>query len=405
MSTEQLEINFSVRYAKKSFILQGGTSLPEEQLQYLKNYLAKASSYQVIGSFRSSPLLSLYQPPLTTPPGARSLAMRLKRRFDKQRIPATATLAINRACQCACEHCSAVFYIQNSKSELSTENLKRAIRETVDLGVTHIIFLGGEPLLRHDLMELVQAVPGDRAVTTLFTNGEFLTRKNCKDLAEAGLMGVFVSLDSNQAVEHDRLRHRPGLFAKATQGILNLQQAGILTAISSYLSPERVNDGCFEKIMGLGKELQVNEVTFFDAIPTGQWLHNHSCLLKPWDRHRIQTLVKHYRQQKGYPGISAQSTLTSINGSAFCFAATTQFYLSAQGEMCPCDFTPLSFGSFPEKNISTLWNRMIHAPPYHRRAKSCRMQDPEFRKRYLGLISKDSTLPVSILKSSEGTNV
>lgn len=207
-------------------------------------------------------------------------------------------------------------------------------------------------------------------------------------------MGGFVSLDSDQAHDHDRLRHRPDLFAKAIQGILNMKEAGLLTAISSYLSPQRLEDGIFEKMMELGRELKVNELTFFDAIPTGQWLNHPACLLRPRDRQQIQNLVRSYRLKNGYPGLSAQSTLTSETGSAFCFAANTQFYLSAHGEICPCDFTPLKFGRFPDNDIATLWKRMAHSAPYQNRAKSCRMQDPEFRKCYLSKIPNGSELPV-----------
>ncbi len=81
---------------------------------------------------------------------------------------------------------------------------------------------------------------------------------------------------------------------------------------------------------------------------------------------------------------SWQSTMTcGEGGSAFCFAANTQFYLTSRGEMCPCDFTPLTVGRFPEESIANLWNKMTATPPYDQRAKACRMQDPEFRKKFI----------------------
>ncbi len=361
--------------------------------QYLDHYLKKVCRYKVIGEYQGAPVVSLYQAPMATPVGTRSLEMRLKRRFEHQQIPAVATIAINKACQCRCVHCSALYYNHSSKPNLTTAEMIQALQETVELGVTNIILLGGEPLLRPDLFELIQAIPPEKAVVTMFTNGEFLDPDTCKRLKHAGLMGAFVSLDSVRAAEHDECRKRPGLFNKACQGIQNLKKAGLLVAISSYLSPARLEAGVLEEMMDLGKELVVSEVTFFDAIPTGAWLHDTSCLLTSSDRQQIIALVKKYRAQKDFPGISAQATMTCAEGSAFCFAANTQFYLTAHGEMCPCDFTPLTIGKFPEKSIADLWNQMIATPPYNERAKSCRMQDPEFRKKYIQPIPANAELP------------
>lgn len=388
-------MSFKIDYLDRHFVLSSN-HLPTDQRKYLLDYLAKVNHYKPVGFYQGSPVFSLYQPPLATPAGIRSIKIRLKRRFGSQRIPATATIGVTKACQCECVHCSAVFYNHHSKKELSITQLKEAILESVDLGVTNIILLGGEPLLRKGLTSLIESVPKNRAVVTLFTNGEYLSIDRCKKLAEAGLMGVFVSLDSADEKEHDQLRLRGGLFQKATQGIVNLKQEGILTAISSYLSPQRLAEGGFEEMMDLGKKLGVNEVTFFDAIPSGRLIKDESCLLRPEDRFKISQLVTKYRQKKEYPGLAVQSTMTCEGGSAFCFAANTQFYLTAFGEMCPCDFTPLTIGSYPKHSIKELWNKMIQTEPYNERAKSCRMQDPLFRQKFIKPIPQEGPYPFAI---------
>lgn len=391
---------FEISYEDSKFALLKKNHLSQPAQEYLENYLSKACRYKIIGSYQSSPVFSLYQPPLTAPAGIRSLEMRLKRRFEQVRIPATATLAINRACQCECEHCSAVFYNHSRKKDLSTAHLKQALKETVELGVTNLILLGGEPLLRKDLLEQIHSVDKTKSIVTMFSNGEYLNEEICSRLAEAGLMGVFISLDSTDENFHDSLRKRPGLFKKALQGIRNLQKSGILTALSSYLTPSRMREGMLEGMMEFGKELGANEVTFFDAIPSGRWIHSTEQLLQDKDRKEISKLVKYYQKNILYPGISAQSTLTSEGGSAFCFAANTQFYLTAHGEMCPCDFTPLTIGKFPEETIEVLWKKMIQTPPYHCRAKSCRMQDREFRRKYIDPLDIEKSFPQKLPSSS-----
>ncbi len=230
----------------------------------------------------------------------------------------------------------------------------------------------------------------------MFTNGEFLTKENCLKLKAVGLLGAFISIDSDQEKIHDKLRKRDGLFSKALQGIQNMNEAGLIPGISSYLTDERVFGGDFHKILELAKIAGAKEVTFFDAIPTGKWLKDESCLLTEKARNKIQELVREYRLKDDYPGTSVQSTMTSECGSAFCFAANTQFYLSAFGDMCPCDFTPLSFGKYPASSIKDLWYKMIETPPYNKRVKSCRMQEQEFRRKIIDKIPIGGPFPYPI---------
>jgi MoaA/NifB/PqqE/SkfB family radical SAM enzyme len=149
-------------------------------------------------------------------------------------------------------------------------------------------------------------------------------------------------------------------------------------------------------MMDLGKELGVDEVTFFDAIPTGRFSSNESICLTDRERTSIISDVKRFRQDPAYPGVSAQSCITSSFAKGFCFAGNTQFYLSSSGQFCPCDFSPLTIGTYPEKNIGQLWNDLVHSLPYEKRSAVCRMQDKTFRGKYIETIPKDAVLPYSI---------
>ncbi len=279
--------------------------------------------------------------------------------------------------------------------QLDEELWKRAVRESVDAGVCTLIFLGGEPLLRRDLERIIAVADPELAHCVAFSNGELLTAERCARLHRAGLRGVFVSIDSPQAGEHDRARCRPGLFDKARVGVQNALEAGLCVALSCYLSGERLAGGLFQDICALAREWGVQEATFFDAIPTGRLAGGRHTFLSETDRQQILCLVREERRRGGL-AISAQSTMTSAQGSAFCFAANTQFYLSSTGDMCPCDFTPLSVGRFPEESIDQLWGRMTGSYPYNTRARQCRMQDACFHRDVLAQISDGAMRPYPI---------
>ncbi len=72
---------------------------------------------------------------------------------------------------------------------------------------------GGEPLLRHDLEEIVRAMhrPGKAPRIVVTTNGKLLTKKKYLELRAAGVDDFSLSLDYPDE-RHDEFRRIPGLF-------------------------------------------------------------------------------------------------------------------------------------------------------------------------------------------------
>jgi cyclic pyranopterin phosphate synthase len=80
---------------------------------------------------------------------------------------------------------------------LSYEEIERLVRLFARLGVDEVRLTGGEPLVRRDLPSLIEKlarVPGLRSLS-LTTNG-FLLKQMCRELVEAGLRRINVSLDT-----------------------------------------------------------------------------------------------------------------------------------------------------------------------------------------------------------------
>ena len=95
---------------------------------------------------------------------------------------------------------------------LTFEEIERAVRLAVDLGIQKVRLTGGEPLLRKELPRLVErlaAIPGidDLAITT---NG-FLFAEHARALRDAGLRRVSFSLDSLDRENFKKITGREGL--------------------------------------------------------------------------------------------------------------------------------------------------------------------------------------------------
>ena len=135
-------------------------------------------------------------------------------------------LSVTDRCDFRCVYCMAeTMQFVPRPQVLSLEELSRVARAFVDLGVRKIRLTGGEPLIRHNILRLVEdlgALPGlDELVIT--TNGSQLQRLAAA-LRAAGVQRLNISLDSL----------RPRRFRQLTRsGHLEQVIAGIDAAIAA----------------------------------------------------------------------------------------------------------------------------------------------------------------------------
>jgi cyclic pyranopterin phosphate synthase len=100
------------------------------------------------------------------------------------------------------------------QAPLSFEEIERAIRIAVELGIEKVRLTGGEPLLQprlHQLVRRIAALPGLRDLA-LTTNG-YLFPEKARELREAGLQRVSFSLDSLDRERFRKITGRDGLGA------------------------------------------------------------------------------------------------------------------------------------------------------------------------------------------------
>ncbi|HEX3525880.1 MAG TPA: radical SAM protein [Thermoanaerobaculia bacterium] len=88
------------------------------------------------------------------------------------------------------------------------------VRQIVDAGVFYVCLLGGEPLLRRDLEEIIGALRAAHVFVKVITNGFPLDARRARTLAASGLNQIEVSFDGLTATSHD-LSRGDGMFRKA----------------------------------------------------------------------------------------------------------------------------------------------------------------------------------------------
>lgn len=117
-------------------------------------------------------------------------------------------------CPLACPYCSNPLNLADYREELTTGEWLRVLTEAADLGVLQCHLSGGEPLLRHDLVELVAHAHTLGLYTNLITSALGFSRARAEQLRAAGLDHVQVSIQADEPAASDRIAGIPSFRRK-----------------------------------------------------------------------------------------------------------------------------------------------------------------------------------------------
>ena len=289
-------------------------------------------------------------------------------------VPVELWLGMTYRCQCRCVHCFVGDRLNSRQPELTGSE----IREVIDIAQKacglELMFFGGEPLLREDIVELVAYAVSRGLLPTIYTNGILLDEPLVKELQKAGLYRCNVSLDSALPEVHDRKRSYPGCYQKAVAGIRNLVSYDIRCNIWTYASKEEVRDNDLrdlKNIIALGRELDVNSVVILFPIASGNWSCSVNEVLSFEEREKVRTLWDPPFVHMEHP-----------TESTTCTAGRRFLYVSPQGELIACPCIPFSYGNIRKEDFNRLVKQVSAdmCQYYDRLLGECIMQKPEFRR-------------------------
>ncbi len=174
---------------------------------------------------------------------------------------------ITKACNLRCIHCYARATPGPSPDELTTDEAKRVIDDLSEFGVPVILFSGGEPLSRKDLIEL-SAYASEKGIRVVIsTNGTLITKDVAKQLKDVGLSYVGVSLDGTKPI-HDRFRGMEGAYDKAIEGILNSMEEGIKVGLRFTINRRNYKE--IPHMFELMRIYGIPRVCFYHLVYTGR---------------------------------------------------------------------------------------------------------------------------------------
>ena len=139
-------------------------------------------------------------------------------------------VSVTDKCNLRCYYCMPAEGLELLRHEdiLSYEEITDVVRYAVSQGIDKVRLTGGEPLIRRDVVKLVQMLSGIKGIRDLSmsTNGTYM-KDLAADLANSGLNRVNVSLDTLDPVKYREIT-RGGDLLKVIEGLEAAQKQGLL---------------------------------------------------------------------------------------------------------------------------------------------------------------------------------
>ncbi len=161
-------------------------------------------------------------------------------------------------CIANCEHCKPRNKKFSTNNKLSLEDYEQLLKELKGMGTEQICISGGEPLIYRDIIKLVRLITKTGLKASLNTNGWFLDIEKFKELIDAGIICINLSIDSPFSEQHDRLRRLKGLFNKATNQIKECKNLNIPFKLNVRMVLSKHNYRNVSEMIQLSKELNAD---------------------------------------------------------------------------------------------------------------------------------------------------
>ncbi|MDE3057859.1 MAG: GTP 3',8-cyclase MoaA [Bacteroidota bacterium] len=196
------------------------------------------------------------------------MSFQLKDSFG--RIINNMRISVTDRCNFRCRYCMPEegMVWMNRNELLTFEEITRVVRIVSQLGISKIRLTGGEPLMRKELHRLVKQIAGVEDIhdIAMTTNGFFL-KEQARELAEAGLRRITVSLDSLDPIKFSEMTRRD-YFHKVWESLELLTSLFPAPIKLNVVLIRGINDDEIEKFAELARTKPFI-VRFIEYMPIG----------------------------------------------------------------------------------------------------------------------------------------
>lgn len=267
-------------------------------------------------------------------------------------------VATNR-CDSKCVYCEARANEADPK-ELTTDEIKKVIDDLAGLNVQRFFVIGGEPLMRRDLFDVLAHARQQEMTVGIFTNS-LQYKKYQQQIQDAGLQNIWTSIDGLETT-HDKYRGRSGAYATTMAAMEYFARIDIpVRVINTVVHPGNMHEmsALFERVMASG-------ATWWrlgTVAPVGRAMEKDEFCLSAEATKALLRFAEACRrefnvtitEEMGYIGCYED---TLRDGPFYCHAGQTFCAIMPDGNVVPCqtdDGHQFSEGNIRERSFRDIW--------------------------------------------------
>lgn len=271
-------------------------------------------------------------------------------------------------CNLRCIHCYAAY---NSHELLSKEEAIRLIEQAHELGARSFVFTGGEPLIRADILELVEFVGELGMKPIVATNATMVTHEHVKVFKRYGT-AVAINVPALSEEIHAEFTRIPFSLKRKLETIELMLNEGLSVSIGVPIT--RINIGDVERVLGFSKDLGL----YCDALMTIPMGRAKPDVLPSSQAYRdlMTRLLEKWRAVPmnaiGYKSFVAWSSKISVYEPSYvallyskgfdvpgrlCSLSQT-LHIMENGSARACPFIPYSLGNIRRESLKEIWKKL-----------------------------------------------
>ncbi len=273
--------------------------------------------------------------------------------------PLAAHLEIVGACNLTCTHCFAGVLPRHHHA-LTLPEMDRLFGDLARIGSFRLGLTGGEPLLRRDLFDIIDAATAHGLHPCLTTNGLLITEEVAREFGRRDLVWLNVSLEGPSAETNDAVRG-PGTFAAVLERLAVLRRHARFTLAFTVL---RGNAHLTRQCAELAYRVGAHTAVFRPLYPVGV-AHDHPELMPTFGQYAaaLRDLAGMDRPGADVCGLDPfspelrEESRAEVHTTHVCGAGTHVCSISVQGDVNPCSFLGPGFngGNVRDTPFPVLW--------------------------------------------------
>lgn len=277
--------------------------------------------------------------------------------------PGFLQFAITNICNAKCDFCG--FSVDKFDPKQRKSVTLQEAKDVIDIArrnhIGYLLFVGGEPLVHPNLIEMVRYAAESGIAPMICSNGSLFTNEKMDRLCDSGLSSVVLSIDSHDVAIHEKNRGLPDVCQKIQKANAYFKRRGIQVTASVTVS-KLIED--YSKLPHFLQSLGFENVTFSYPLQTlgSSYLSFSDSKLVSYTKEELIAVFDRLKAMKKdfhvfNPSASLSDMQSHLRGEKErfgCLGGHKYFYLDWKLNLYRCHFweTPIcNIYEFDEKKL------------------------------------------------------